>query len=280
MTAEQLEIVKWWHSGKSFQMGIMLLAKYCKNKVLVHTLMKPGKEKFPPAVSKLHYELPKSVGLDWMKMPKLAVEKKTQTKEEKKSQPAIPPAPQKVKEKIILQEEQHVPLVSDKPLDQYPKIIRRIKYQYADLYKQRSAKHKAMREVSEDNQEGSIARRSELMGQIKKISGEMEHLYRFIDEYEKNGTLPPEEIVWPQAPMQKSNELPDNATELRKQKKNLQTANTKDRNRLLFQQRTQMERERPMPKGPKRTKIEYRIKKREEEIERIDVKIIEMENAG
>ena len=277
MTTQQLEVIKWWHSGRNFQHGVMLLARFCKNKVLVHTLMKPGKENFEPAVKKLQYELPKSVGLDWLKIPQLE-DKELKKPKDSKEKTQSTPLQKKTVEKN--QQEKHVPLVSDKPLDQYPVIIRRIKYQYSDLYKQRSVKHKALREVAPDNQEGNVEIRATLLGQIKKISGDMDHLYRFIEEYEKNGTLPAEEIVWPPAPMQKSNELPEDAAELRKLKKNLQSSNTKDRNRLLYQQRTQLERERPMPKGPKRTKIEYRIKKREEEIERIDVKIIELENAG
>lgn len=277
----QIEILKWWHSGRNYQHGVMLLARHSKNKnkVLVNTLMLPGKEKSDYYVGKLHYELPKSVGLNWKQMPKLEDKYLKEVKEKTQQAPSPNPSKER-KEKVGAQEEKRVPLVSDTPLDQYPVIIRKIKYQYSDLYKQRSVKHKAMREVAQDNQEGSVAKRATLLGQIKKISGEMDHLYRFIEEYEKNGTLPPEEIVWPPEPKMKSNELPDDTTELRKLKKNLQSANTKDRNRLLYQQRTQLERERPMPKGPKRTKIEHRIKKREEEIERIDVKIIELENAG
>ena len=273
MNAEQLEIVKWWQSGCDYQMGVMLLAKHCKNKVLVHTLMKPGKEKFEPAVKKLRYELPKSVGLDWLKMPV------HEGKKEEQSAPVKPAAPGGGLSENNRGEEKRAPLVSDKPLDQYPAIIRRIKYQYSDLYKQRSVKHKTMREVAEANSEHNIAKRAGLLADIKRISGEMDHLYRFIEEYEKNGTLPSEEIVWPPAPKRVSADLPVDVVQLRKLKKNLQTANTKDRNRLLYQQRTQSGNEKPMPKGPKRTKIEYRIKARETEILGIDTKIVKLENA-
>src|SRR6056297_845994 len=72
MNANQKDVVKWWHSGRDYQQGVMLYARLGKNKMLMHTFMKKH-ERF--GRRKLEYELPKSVGLDWKRMPGTSKEK-------------------------------------------------------------------------------------------------------------------------------------------------------------------------------------------------------------
>ncbi len=263
MNENQHQVIQWWNSGRSFHEGLVLLSKFSKNKVLLHTLSKPGKEKLPAMHTKLLYELPKSVGIDWKNLPR-AVQPTAENPAEK--QASEPPVPQP---SYALQDD----------LDQYPHIIRKIKYQYSDLYKQRSLKHKDMRTIPHVNTEGNVLKRAALLGRIKELSARMDHLHRFIKDYETSGTIPPEEIVWPAEPKLKAAQLPDDAAELRKMKKNYQSANSRDNNLLMYQIKTKAENIMPMPKGPKRTKIEYRIKQRNRVIEQIDNKIIQMEHA-
>jgi hypothetical protein len=65
---------------------------------------------------------------------------------------------------------------------------------------------------------------------------------------------------------------------LKRKKKNLQTANTKDNNLLLYQNKSKLDSKHPMPEGPKRTKIETRIKNRKLQINDIETQLSELEN--
>lgn len=278
MNQNQIEVLQWWHGGRDYQQGVMLLSKYSKNKVLVHTLLKPGKERFG-GMAKLEYELPKAVGLNRDKMPGLPEGLKKISNNE---QPITNLQNQKPHiETGTLNSEQETlnfePTILGNPLDQYPKIIRRIKYEYAEKYKQRSILHKQMREVAPDNSAENCKTRAGLLLAIKALSGEMDFLHEFINEYVKSGKLPKEVTVWPAAKEEKPAELPADIEELKKLKKNLQTSNSKARNSILYQQKTKLEKERPMPTGPKRKRIEMRIAEREKEILRIDEMIFELE---
>ena len=57
---------------------------------------------------------------------------------------------------------------------------------------------------------------------------------------------------------------------LKKQKKNLQSSNSKDQTMLDYQATEKSETKNPMPKCPKRAKIENRIGQRNQKIEEID----------
>ena len=69
MNDQQLEVIAWWYGRRDYITGIALLSRYCKNKTIIHTLNKPGKEKFISSIHKLHYEVTKAVHLDWLHMP-------------------------------------------------------------------------------------------------------------------------------------------------------------------------------------------------------------------
>lgn len=276
MNQNQVEVLQWWHGGRDYQQGVMLLSKYGKNKVLVHTLLKPGKERFGGR-AKLEYELPKAVGLHRDKMPVLPEELKKLSNNEQ-SITNLQNQKTNIETGTSESEMQIYELkILGKQLDQYPKIIRQIKYEYAEKYKQRSILHQQMRGVAPENTVENCKIRAGLLLAIKNLSGEMDFLHEFINEYVKTGKLPKEETVWPSAKEEKPAELPADIEELRKLKKNLQTSNSKDRNSILYQQKTKLEKERPMPAGPKRKRIEMRIAEREKEILKIDEKIFEIE---
>ena len=276
MKQEQIEILKWWHGSRDYLQGVLLLSRFCKNKTLVKTLMKPGKENYGNSVAKLHYELAKSQGLNWREMPGLPdeleavnedVNSDVLTTDETDSLPEIT-----LTDDLVSDNTEEVP-------DQYPKVIRRLKYEYSNLYTERSILHKEMREIPELNTLKNTFARADKLKAIKALSGKMEHLYGFLEDFEKSGVVPMEETIWPASTVPIIPELPKSIEELKKMKKNLQTDNTKDRNRLLYQQRTQGEKEQPIPAGPKRTKIELRIRKKEQEIIAIDNQILQLENA-
>ncbi len=260
---KQYQVIQWWNNGRNYHEGLILLSQYSNNKILVHTLSKQGKENLPAMQDKLAYELTKSVSLDWKNLPKVI-------------QPAAEkPVPEKIPDVPVM----HHTDAPQEDLDQYPHIIRKIKYQYSDLYKQRSIKHRDMRSIPDENSEQNTLKRATLLGQIKQISAQMDHLHRFIKDYETSGNIPPEEIVWPPEPKIQSVKLPEDVAELRKMKKHYQSANSRDNNLLLYQTKTKAENLLPMPKGPKKTKIEYRIKQRLRVIEQIKNKLMQMEHA-
>ncbi|MFW5831565.1 MAG: hypothetical protein ACOCVA_04890 [Prolixibacteraceae bacterium] len=283
MNTNQRRVLKWWHSGRDYREGIHLLSdlNLTKNRVMVDTLMKPGKEKFQKNHEKLHYEVAKAAGLNWKKMPPLPpsmqntddVLPKTKNNPAEKTESTTTSARQNQNPPA---ETKRVPLISDKPIGDYPKIIRRLKYEYSNLYTERSLQHKKMIAVPDKNSPENMQVRADCRQQMKEISAKMEYLYGFIEQYEKKGTIPLEEEVWPK-PKKQEDELPDSADDLKKKKKKLKSANTKDRNKLLYQQNRIGKKENPMPDGPKRKKIELRIKDRMQEIETIELKLLDVE---
>lgn len=283
MNEEQIQVLNWWHNGRDYQMGVMLLSKLSKrkNNVLVQTLMKPGKEKFQKNHDKLHYELPKAAGLNWQKMPAMPDNAKKEIQKKEKKPETDPSTTLRVTEKVKqpAAAKQKAPPVPDEPAGQYPKIIRRLKMEYQEQYTARGLLHKKMKAVPAENSPKNMETRAIWLKDMKAISAKMDFLYGFIERYEKTGVVPLEEEVWPKKEKKRpAPEKPMTADELKKRKKNLQSSNTKDRNQLLYQKNRKGRRENPMPDGPKRKKLELRIKKREQEIEEIEMKIVELEN--
>lgn len=280
MEAKQIEVLRWWHGERDYSTGVMLYGKYGKNAMLKVTFIKPGKEAFMSG--KLHYELCKSVGLDWKKMPPLP-------DDIKKFMGAPPPITKitligklddypEISDELLetpYTPEKYVPILSDIKALQYPKVIRRITMEYHENYRDRSMLHKQMKAVPDNNSSENVKKRADLLKQIHGKSDRLEYLYAFMKRYEDSKVVPLEEEVWPE---DKSTQLPDDIDKLKRMKINLQTNNTKDNHLLLFQQKTKADKENPMPAGPKRTRIELRIKKREAEILAIDTKIVELEN--
>jgi hypothetical protein len=311
MNANQKDVVKWWHSGRDYQQGVMLYARLGKNKMLMHTFIKKH-ERY--GRRKLEYELTKSVGLDWKRMPGASKEKGAEVHSKTGSETitktlAGKPAKSTVKTTVKAPVKQSVKAsaqssggrsdsktgkqdaglkkitdgsktieakTSGEPEKQYPKVIRRLKYEYSDLFNKRSLLHKRMRNIPAENSQQNMNSRAVLLRDIRDITGRLEFLYAFIDDYENRGVVPVSEEIWP---AKEENQLSDDPQELKRIKKNLQSANTKDRNQLQYQQKSRSKKEKPMPEGPKRRRIEFRIKNREAQIEKIDQKLVDLENA-
>jgi len=270
MITEQQEVQDWLDSGRDYRQGVMLFARFSKNKVLVHTLMKPGKERFG-GQAKLEYELPKAVGM---------VAGQLKIRNEKLKIEGNSPKTNSLPSALSsLPYDDHVPLITNTPASAYPKAIRRLKLEYGELYNKRAMLHRQMREVPAENSPANMEKRAELLEEIKGISDRMETLYASEEKWVRLGTIPDEKELWPDAPPiaigAVTNELPDDIESLKKLKKNLQTNNVKDRNQLQFQSRTKSDEAQPMPDGPKRKLIEKQIKSREELIVKVDLKLQE-----
>lgn len=266
MNQNQLQVIKWWHSGRNYDAGVRLFSMLSKNKVLIHTLSKRS-AKFGQA--KLNYELTKAAGLNFRKIPALPKESQKQTRQTENNQ-------QSRKQTVTLKPSPDLKEVKEEFKKQYPKIIRRLKYEYSNLYNERSILHKKMGYIPENNSRQNMDERAKLLKEITDISRRMELIYHYIETYEKDGSIPEEKDIWP---VEKEKVLPEDPAGLKKLKKNLQSSISKDNNRLNFQTTRKQEKLYPMPPGPKRHKIEQRIKKREAEIQLIEQKLMELENA-
>jgi len=171
--------------------------------------------------------------------------------------------------------EKMVPLVSAQPIGQYPKVIRRLKHEYAELYKARGIKHKEMTAVPDVNSADNNKLRADYLQDIKDASARMDFLYAHIKAYESKNIIPAEDIIWPKP---KTDErLTATAPDLSKRRQTLLNANYKDKNLLRFQQIKKADNDNPLPEGPKREKIKLRMQKRLHEINRIENQLVEIE---
>ncbi len=268
MNQNQVLVIQWWHISRNYNTGIMLFSQFSKNKILARSLAHKH-EKF--GRRKLEYELPKSVGLNFRDMPKLSTildlipNNPLQINDTEKTDDLIP-----IKSELSDEEN------SEENSDEYPKIIRRIKYEYSELYKKRSIAHKKLLSIDSANTPKNNEARKKLLEDIKQISARMDFVYEHIDQFEKNNILPEEVIVFPG---NKTVKTIITIPVLKAKRKQLIRANYKDKNKLLYQSRYKQTTEDIMPDGPKRDKVELRMKKRTTEIEVIESQILNLENA-
>lgn len=277
MNQSQNEVLAWWYGQRDYRTGIALLSRYCKNKIMIHTLSKQGKENFPVNVRKLHYEVTKAVNLNWNKMPADTVEVKPKTKQSD----GIPQKEQKENETDEVSNTD-IPPEEEKPFDDnghYPRVIRRLKYEYSSSFNQRSKLHYELKSVDPANNDTYNQKRERLLAEIKLKTNVLEFLYPFIENFEKKGVVPLESEVWPTEESLKKNELPATLPELKKLLWSIRREYNKDGFRLLYQQRTIAEKENPMPPGSKRDVIELRMKMRDKRMKEIEAEILKLENA-
>lgn len=259
------EINNWLSGDRNYNTGIALLQRYGKNKILAAGLAKAGKERSEQNHKKLAYELGKLVGSN-----QLVVGSTVQS-----SKPNLQPVTRNPQP--ATRNPQPVTLSGVEALNPelFPPVIRRIKYEYAEQYRNRDIQHKKMAAVPTENNAANNQARAAHLAEVKVSSARMEELYTHLQAFETNGTLPDENLLWPKP--KQPEQLPDDAARLKLMKKNLQTANGKDRNLLEYQTERKGDKETPMPDGPKRKRIELRIKEREKQIAEIEDKLFELE---
>lgn len=261
MNEGQINVINWWYNGRDYREGILLLSRYSKKRMLINTLIKNGKEKFQANHDKLQYELPKAVQLNYKEMPSpgAAVMKKPGNK-------------------IPEKKELRIHGSGYKKSDNNEAVkIRSIRHLRSELYTKRSLLHKQLRKSGDENTPTKMEQRASLLSEIKEISAKMDYYWEFLDHYEKTGRILKEEK--PPAETSKSDSSEKSVDEIKKDKKNLQSNNTKDRNQLLYQQKNKAKNPNPMPEGPKRIKIETRISRRLKQINYLDSLLQTKQNA-
>jgi hypothetical protein len=247
------EILNWLSSKQNYSEGIILLQKYGKNKHLLRVIQKNPKRYH----GKLVAELKKLVNHQ-----KVVVN--TATTPVKKINTLV--------KKITIE----APVESNgyyaEDISHYPKEIRRVITQFRQLYVKRAQLHRQMGDIpSANNPQNNLARKK-LSDEIKTISEKMDSLWAIREEFDKTKKLPdPSVTPSEEKGIPTVNKVSGAVLVFRK--KNLESSLTKDRNFLIYQQKTKGNKENPMPPGPKRESLLKRIKEKEEELKIINQKL-------
>lgn len=292
-----IEIANWFNSVRDFNQGIALLLKYGHKKSMARNMQgRPHRYH-----KKLEYELSKLIGVEYRKIASFEVKGVTGNRPDSANPEELPettsegsadlmedhgqngepqpedhadpsmqpttesgtqavenPSPEQVSKNPEPSE------LTDSELENLPKVIRRIIYECHDLYRKRTLAHEDLKKIT-DNSETSIQKRVEISELIAKLSARMDFLQAARKEFVDSGTLPDEKTLWRDSVQP----IPMNRQELVEKKKNLQKSLSKDQSLLEFQSKKNGEASQPMPPGPKREKIEARIRQKESEIEQL-----------
>ncbi|MEI8114819.1 MAG: hypothetical protein WCI54_14380, partial [Bacteroidia bacterium] len=221
----------------------------------------------------------KSVGLDYAQL-----QKENLIPIIKESGPAQTPITEPIHKAIIAEDLPiEITALAEMPealsatnIVEYPPIIRRIIAEYAETFQERSKTHRILTEMPQGNSQALKTKRAEIFDLVKAFTIRLEYLFKIRQQFEQNGELPLEDEVWPKPQELQETTLTDDPEELRKMKKNQQTANTKDQNMLDYQTMVKADEKKTMPSGPKRTRIENRIKGRLKFIQEIDLKLVSL----
>ena len=159
--------------------------------------------------------------------------------------------------------------------DEYPILIKRISFDLGNLYQQRSLLHTEMANMEQSNRKMIVKQRVKLLDQIKMISERFIFLYLIKQSYLKDRSLPQEREVYPE-----NNELSEGKTseilnpgDLKRQKKNLQTSNSKDQKKLEVL-KNNLNKDPSIKEANRFTVLETRIRERNSMIEELDYKLV------
>lgn len=261
-------VIDWIQSGCNYEQGVMLYTQFGKNSFL----KKDFTGKRHKHATKIIYELCKSVGLEYAQLQQNMLTPKLEEKLAEKKPVKIPEL-KLVKLSNIPEDKEFPEVLEMKNISEYPPTLRRIIAEYAELFQERSKMHRIMAEMPEGNSQTLKTKRAEIFDIIKSLSARLEFLYVIRQQFELNGEILPEDEIWPTPKPESKPELPDDPEQLRKMKKNQQSANSKDQNLLDYQSTIKSDTKKPMPVGPKRTRTENRMKARLKFIQEIDLKL-------
>ena len=275
------EVLNWIANGCDWDKGMMLYSLYGKNRVLEKNIA--GKKY--THLDKLTAELCKSVGLNYHKLKAEMIFFTSIAAEKPTSPPKAMPTSTASRSVGVASINRVTPTepvegmpetIDVKNIEQYPAIIRRVISEYTEMFQERSKMHRIMCEMPEGNSQTLKTKRAELFDIVKALTIRLQLLHDTQEIYKNTGFVPAEDEIWPKPKEKPTTELTDDTEQLRKMKKNQQSANTKDQSLLDYQNEKKGEVKRLMPAGPKRMKIENRIKARLKMIEEIEYKLLKL----
>jgi len=267
--------IAWFNGPQDYNQGVELLQRVSRKGRVLNKMVRRGETR--SSFEKLVYELNKVAGLKKIPVPQAKIDQKLI-----KVHPAEAKPGKAVKEKTEKKEEKtRYNLIGTREISSFPETIQRIVRENSKLFMLRGKSHATIKRLPEDNSKENMAKRIELMDEINKMSARLEVLFEAWKAYEDKGIEPDVKLLWPdQATQEQASEKKDPLTieELKNLKKNIQSSITKDRNRLLYSKRAKPKdgKENPIPEGPKRTVLEKRIAKKENQISTIDKQIADL----
>lgn len=241
------EIENWLNSERDFNEGIRLLFRYGKNRNLPHNIEGNSKR----YAGKLLYELAKLAGYSFEDLPKLRERKISKPKKQTK----IIPIKSNITEKK----------------NKYPEIVEKLITETQSVYNERALLHKQLVNLPDENTKEIIDKRKELIELIAKCTIRFEILYQAKEDYFQRDIMPDPDKLWEKSDIKKKKNEENDGAKLMKKKKNLESSLSKDRNLLLYQEKTKQQKENPMPDGDYKKRIEKRIKRKEKELQEINL---------
>jgi hypothetical protein len=270
-------IQEWFNGPQDYEKGLELLQVVSKKTKVVGKLLK-GESK--TRREKLAYELSKAIGLKRIPGPTIAKPGKNSknTRPGNKTSKDQPGKKEKEGTRFNL-------IGKNETLDDYPIEIQKVVNEYSTLYMQRGKSHKKMVGLGDSNDAEIVLKRKELVEKIKGLSERMDLLYEVFTGYKEKGMIltnmltPGKRRKGSGDELKTANKGSETVDELKKMKKNIQASISKDRNQLKFQNKKRPDngKEDPMPEGPKRIRLEKRIKTKEAEIITLDTRIAKLE---
>jgi hypothetical protein len=262
------KVQEWIREGCNFDHGLKLLTVIGKNKQLPRIMA--GSEK--RYAGKLLYELCKAGGFSMHEFQEMKESLLSSSEQSDGENTGISNS-----DNPGMTAEHKPETVEAKAL---PDNVQRVIKEHSDLFKLRAQLHEQMTELPEDNSQETVKKRKNLSDSIAQLSPRIDLMFAAKESFYTEGKLPDMKILFPEPPADDpgASLLPSDPAELKKLKKNLQSANTKDQNMLEFQDAKKGDKPNPMPAGPKRQKLEFRIKDRIAQIEEIDYKILSLDN--
>jgi len=288
MEEHKVKVIDWIKSGMNYTEGVSLVIKLSGRQGLLSQFA--GKEN--KLKDKLAYELCKVAGLANHTNWRLFIENVdyygSEDFDQRLKSNLVREAPRKSRDAITkllvtLNEdgENEFDETSIYPdlKDEYPVIIHRIMNDMAELYQQRSMLHGKMVSMDDSNKRILVKERVKLLDQIKLISDRFIFLYQTKQNYLQDRNIPEESVIYPEESAQKEDNLvlQKNVVELKKNKKNLQTSNSKDQKKLGLIEKANLNQIGKTSVSAKGILIELRIRERIKMIEDIDYQLVNLE---
>ena len=275
------KLIEWIHEGMDFNQGINLLEEF-SGKPFFRSFF-TGKEKTKSR--KLSYEICKASGVAGLNNWEDFILRAQKGEISVKPTQSVPKVKEIVRpfdkmKNLPITEDNEEEIARSLPLSSFPSVIRRIVYEYASLFQERSKLHTVMVELPESNAANVTAKRVELFDMITSISDRMTILYEAKKNYDAKRIIPDEKDIFPEDNVETEEEdfALLNEKELKSRKKNLQNSNSRDQSMLDYQSLSHGKEKKPMPSGPKRIKLELRMQVRAKKIEAVDMALLKYVN--
>jgi hypothetical protein len=271
------QVINWFNSPQDYDKGLKLLQSVSRRNKVIAKLIKRGETR--SSFEKLVWELNKIAGLKKIPVPKGKVENRIVRK---LLSPLVPDVPEAVKtgkkEDVTIPEKVRYSLIGkNDDINLFSPLVQKLIRENSSIYMQRGKKHAALTRLPDGNDSETILKRTALMDSINEMTARLEVLFEAWNLFKKSGIEPNPDELWPEESSKAViNTAQVSVDELKTLKKNIQSSVTKDRNLLLYGSKTRQEKEDPMPAGPKRTKLEKRIAKKEAEIIQLDQQIADL----